>query len=90
MIATATQDETELAAVIGPASPVDVAVAESRALQQIRGEHLVRTDGTVGLGVYGSVQVDGGSYENGSWLVGSGEGTLDLEATMGSVRVDVR
>jgi polysaccharide export outer membrane protein len=38
---------------------IDVAVAESRALQQIRGEHLVRTDGTVGLGTYGSVVVDG-------------------------------
>jgi len=36
-----------------------VALAQSRALQQIRGEHLVRPDGTVGLGVYGSVYVAG-------------------------------
>ncbi len=37
----------------------EVAVAESRALQQIRGQHLVRPDGTVSLGIYGSVQVTG-------------------------------
>lgn len=34
-------------------------LAQSRALQQIRGEHLVRPDGTVGLGTYGSVYVAG-------------------------------
>jgi polysaccharide export outer membrane protein len=38
---------------------VDVALAESRALQQIRGEHLVRQDGKVVLGTYGSVFVAG-------------------------------
>jgi polysaccharide export outer membrane protein len=37
---------------------VTVAVAESRAMQLIRGPHLVRVDGTVSLGVYGSVSVD--------------------------------
>jgi polysaccharide export outer membrane protein len=36
-----------------------VALLESRGLQQVRGQHLVRPDGTVGLGVYGSVAVDG-------------------------------
>jgi polysaccharide export outer membrane protein len=36
-----------------------VSVAQSRAMQQIRGEHLVRPDGTVGLGIYGSVCVAG-------------------------------
>lgn len=36
-----------------------VALGQSRALQQIRGEHLVRPDGTVGLGTYGSVRVVG-------------------------------
>src|SRR5207249_5086606 len=30
-----------------------------RAMQQVRGEHLVRPDGTVGLGTYGSVYVTG-------------------------------
>jgi polysaccharide biosynthesis/export protein len=36
-----------------------VALVESRALQQIRGEHLVRQDGKVTLGIYGSVFVWG-------------------------------
>jgi protein involved in polysaccharide export with SLBB domain len=30
-----------------------------KARQQIQGEHLVRPDGTIGLGIYGSVHVDG-------------------------------
>jgi polysaccharide export outer membrane protein len=38
---------------------VQVSVARARALQQIRGEHLIRPDGTVGLGTYGSVHVSG-------------------------------
>jgi len=42
---------------------VAVALAQSRAMQQIRGEHLVRPDGTVGLGAYGSVFVAGLTLE---------------------------
>src|SRR5262249_19518281 len=38
---------------------VSVSLAQGRAYQQIRGEHLVRPDGTVSLGTYGSVQVAG-------------------------------
>jgi polysaccharide export outer membrane protein len=38
---------------------VGVSLAQTRAAQQIRGEHLVRPDGTVALGVYGSVHVSG-------------------------------
>jgi len=38
---------------------VSVALAQFRGLQQIRGEHLVRQDGTVSLGTYGSVYVAG-------------------------------
>lgn len=38
---------------------VTISLAESRAWQQIRGEHLVRPDGTIGLGTYGSVYVAG-------------------------------
>jgi polysaccharide biosynthesis/export protein len=38
---------------------VQVYLGQSRALQQIRGEHLVRQDGTVGLGSYGEVSVVG-------------------------------
>ncbi len=37
----------------------EVNLVESRAMQQIRGPHLVRPDGTVSLGIYGSVQVTG-------------------------------
>jgi polysaccharide export outer membrane protein len=38
---------------------VTVALAQSRALQQIRGPHLVRPDGTISLGNYGEVHVAG-------------------------------
>ncbi len=38
---------------------VNVSLAQSRAVQQIGGQHLVRPDGTVGLGSYGSVYVAG-------------------------------
>src|SRR5205823_9510052 len=38
---------------------VTVALAQFRGMQQIRGEHLVRPDGTVSLGTYGSVYVAG-------------------------------
>jgi polysaccharide export outer membrane protein len=38
---------------------VNLSLYQSRATQQIRGEHLVRQDGSIGLGVYGSVRVAG-------------------------------
>ena len=38
---------------------VSVALAQIRAFQQIRGEHLVRPDGTISLGTYGSIYVAG-------------------------------
>jgi polysaccharide export outer membrane protein len=38
---------------------VTVALAQFRGLQQLRGEHLVRSDGTISLGTYGSVYVAG-------------------------------
>src|SRR5262245_52044350 len=41
-----------------------LALAQSRALQQVRGEHLIRPDGTVGLGIYGSVHVAGLTLED--------------------------
>jgi polysaccharide export outer membrane protein len=37
----------------------DVSIAEARGLQQIRGPHLVRPDGSISLGSYGSVLVTG-------------------------------
>jgi polysaccharide export outer membrane protein len=36
-----------------------VALAQSRAMQQIRGQHLVTPDGSVRLGLYGSVRIAG-------------------------------
>jgi len=38
---------------------VSVSLAQSRGGQQIAGQHLVRPDGTVGLGIYGGVYVAG-------------------------------
>ena len=38
---------------------VAVTLIQFRGLQQTRGEHLVRPDGTIGLGIYGSVYVTG-------------------------------
>jgi polysaccharide export outer membrane protein len=42
-----------------PPFEVTVVLAEFRAMQLIRGEHLVRPDGTVSLGMFGNVPVDG-------------------------------
>jgi polysaccharide biosynthesis/export protein len=38
---------------------VDISILQGRGVQQIRGEHLVRPDGSVSLGSYGSVKVSG-------------------------------
>ncbi|HWG42140.1 MAG TPA: polysaccharide biosynthesis/export family protein [Gemmataceae bacterium] len=38
---------------------VQVSLAQSRGMQQIQGDHIVRMDGTIGLGVYGSAYVTG-------------------------------
>lgn len=38
---------------------VSLSLYQTRASQQIRGQHLVKADGTVGLGIYGSVTVVG-------------------------------
>ena len=38
---------------------VNVSLAQFRGMEQIRGEHLVRPDGTIGLGSYGAVYVAG-------------------------------
>jgi polysaccharide export outer membrane protein len=37
----------------------EVSIAQSRGLQQVRGTHLVRPDGTISLGTYGSIRVTG-------------------------------
>jgi polysaccharide biosynthesis/export protein len=41
------------------APAVVVALGQTRAIQQIRGEHLVRMDGTVSLGIYGDAYLAG-------------------------------
>jgi polysaccharide export outer membrane protein len=38
---------------------VSVNLAQTRAIQRVSGAHLIRSDGTIGLGVYGSVRVVG-------------------------------
>jgi polysaccharide biosynthesis/export protein len=50
--------QTQLAKILKE-TQVDLSLAQSRGLQQIQGDHLVRMDGTIGLGVYGSVYVTG-------------------------------
>jgi polysaccharide biosynthesis/export protein len=46
-----------------------VSLAQSRAMQQIRGTHLVRPDGTIGLGVYGSVYLAGQTLEQAKAII---------------------
>ncbi len=55
--------EGQLKDVLKAKPQVTVSLAQSRAMQQIRGDHLVRQDGTVGLGTYGSVRVVGLTLE---------------------------
>jgi polysaccharide export outer membrane protein len=50
--------EKQLAPIIKD-NATEVVLIETRAAQQIRGRHLVRSDGTVSLGEYGSVNVTG-------------------------------
>jgi protein involved in polysaccharide export with SLBB domain len=42
-----------------PKAVVTVSLAQSRGVQQISGQHIIRPDGTIGLGSYGSVYVAG-------------------------------
>jgi polysaccharide export outer membrane protein len=51
--------ETQLKEKLQPPFEVYVSLADTRAMQQVRGEHLVRQDGTIGLGTYGGVYVTG-------------------------------
>jgi polysaccharide biosynthesis/export protein len=51
--------EKQLKKLIRDSATVTISLAQSRALQQIRGPHLVKADGTVNLGLYGSVRVAG-------------------------------
>jgi polysaccharide export outer membrane protein len=51
--------EEHLKLKLKPPFEVYVSLAESRVMQQVRGEHLVRQDGTIGLGTYGAAYVTG-------------------------------
>src|SRR5207302_164023 len=48
---------------------VSVALAQFRGVQQIRGEHLVRPDGTISLGTYGSVYVAGMTFVQAKYAI---------------------
>jgi polysaccharide export outer membrane protein len=65
---------------------VQVALAQSRGMQQVRGEHLVRPDGTVGLGAYGSVFVAGMSLEEAKAAI---EGHLSQFLLKPEISIDV-
>ena len=65
---------------------VAIAASPSRAFQQIRGPHLVRPDGTVGLGIYGSVRVSGMTIEDARLAV---EKHLSKDFLKPEVSVDV-
>jgi len=47
-----------------PKVEANVSLYQSRAFQYVRGEHLVRMDGTISLGAYGSVYVTGMTLED--------------------------
>lgn len=55
--AKAAVEEQLLQVLVKPSA--DIALAQGRAVQQVRGPHLVRPDGSIGLGTYGSVRVVG-------------------------------
>jgi polysaccharide biosynthesis/export protein len=65
---------------------VSVSLAQSEGLQQIRGEHLVRPDGTIGLGEYGSVKVSGLTIDEAKRAI---EGQLSQFLLNPKVAVDV-
>lgn len=65
---------------------VQVSLVQSRALGQIRGEYLVRPDGTVGLGTYGSVRLVGLTLTEAKAVI---ERHLGQSLTAPEVAVDV-
>ncbi len=59
---TVDQAQAEVTRVLGGTlrdARVSVALVQYRGMQQTRGQHLVRQDGTIGLGTYGAVYVAG-------------------------------
>jgi len=82
----------EAKAAIEKASPlknpqVSVGLYQSRGMQRITGPHLVRPDGTVGLGQYGSVRVTGLTLEGAKKAI---EDHLSKQFLLPEVSVDVQ
>ncbi len=48
---------------------VRVSLGQMGGIQLIRGDHLVRPDGTIGLGIYGSLQVGGLTLDQARWVI---------------------
>lgn len=65
---------------------VTVGIAQSRATQQIRGEHMIGPDGTIRLGTYGSVRVAGLTLDQARLAI---EEHLSRYLVMPEVSVDV-
>jgi polysaccharide export outer membrane protein len=67
-------------------SEARVGLGQSRAQQLVRGEHLVRPDGTVGLGIYGNLHIAGMTLDEVKSAV---EGALSQTLLDPEVAVDV-
>lgn len=65
---------------------VDLTLAQGRGVQQVRGEHLVRPDGSISLGTYGSVRVAGLTMPQAKAAI---EATLARSIQSPEVSVDV-
>jgi polysaccharide export outer membrane protein len=65
---------------------VTLALVQSRGLQQILGDHLVRPDGTVGLGTYGNVMVTGLTIPEAKTVI---EAYLSLSVLNPEISLDV-
>jgi polysaccharide export outer membrane protein len=61
--------QKHLAGILKDPKVLALTLAQGRGLQQVRGQHLVRPDGTVLLGVYGSVLVTGRTVREAKALI---------------------
>jgi polysaccharide biosynthesis/export protein len=78
--------EDQVKSVLKDPPKVVVSVAQTRGVQQIRGEHLVRPDGRISLGLYGSVTVTGLTLEQAKAVI---ESHLSRYLQSPEVNVDV-
>jgi RNA polymerase sigma factor (sigma-70 family) len=81
--------------VLGPTDILQIDSAEGLLRQPVRGPHLVRPDGTLGLGTYGSVFVAGLTIEQARAVIGEaitnrlGAGGKSLKEVIEGMSVDV-